>query len=163
MWSGSTGTTINWVYWCVRGPTTQWTRMLKGTQNSSENATTEPTMLSARNFPNVLMSSLSMKSHRRSTTSWTCFIHFPCRDHQHPNIYSFVFVFQTAGDSKSWRNSPLRHRSPQCRVCLCAGTGSGLCCPGRGRRRRCCSDSRLYTTSWFLQRRTKQIQTLHCS
>lgn len=54
--------------------------MLKGTQNSRENATTEPTMLSARNFPNVLMSSLSMKSHSRSMTSCTCFIHFPCRD-----------------------------------------------------------------------------------
>lgn len=71
-----------------------------------ENTTTDPTMLSARNFPregegvlrgkkkeysahanwllglnnspNVLMSSLSIKSHNRSITSCTCFMHFPC-------------------------------------------------------------------------------------
>lgn len=69
-----------------------------------ENTTTDPTMLSAKNFPReeegvlrkrtrflmpvdsyssnnspkVLMSSLSMKSHNRSITSWTCFMHFPC-------------------------------------------------------------------------------------
>lgn len=83
--------------------TTQWTRMLRGIQKMRENTTTEPTMLSARNFPegggvgvqkerrspcdfrafaghspNVLMSSLSMKSHNLSITSCTCFMHFPC-------------------------------------------------------------------------------------
>lgn len=84
--------------------TTQWTRILRGIQKMRENTTTDPTMLSAKNFPreeegglikrtsflmlvdsyssnyspNVLMSSLSMKSHNRSITSWTCFMHFPC-------------------------------------------------------------------------------------
>lgn len=84
--------------------TTQWTRILRGIQKMRENTTTDPTMLSARNFPrdekgvlrkrnvflmlldlycsnnspNVLMSSLSIKSHNRSITSWTCFMHFPC-------------------------------------------------------------------------------------
>lgn len=33
---------------------------------------------SSNNSPKVLMSSLSMKSHNRSITSWTCFMHFPC-------------------------------------------------------------------------------------
>lgn len=31
--------------------TTQWTRILRGIQKMRENTTTEPTMLSARNFP----------------------------------------------------------------------------------------------------------------
>lgn len=60
-------------------------------------------------------------------------------------------------------NVPLRHRSPQCRVCLYAGTGSCLFRPDTERRRRCCSDSRLYMTSWFLQRGKKQIEALCCS
>lgn len=31
--------------------TTQWTRILSGIQKMRENTTTDPTMLSARNFP----------------------------------------------------------------------------------------------------------------
>lgn len=142
--------------------TTQWTRMLSGTQNSREKVTTEATMLSARNFPNVLMSSFSINSHSRSTTSCTCLLHLPCTNRPPPPptlIHAPDFNVRV---SVCVSDVPLRHRSPRCRVCLYAGTGSCLFRSGTARRHHCCSDSRLYTTSWFLQRGQKQIQTLCC-
>ena len=136
------------------------------------------------------MSSLSIKSHNRSITSCTCFMHFPCDDKRNitlskqiKQIYKSVAVFVTFSiyvldclDLKEKRkktkhdikmtgsagilsmeqtvnrsgHSHPRHRSPQCRVFLYAGTGIGPSRPGRERRRRCCSDSRLYRMSLFL-------------
>lgn len=83
---------------------------------------------------------------------------------QHPPerwMSSFTSVRRIAGEAKRRWNLPLRRRSPQCRVCLYAGTGSCLLRPGRGRRRRRCSGSRLCTMSWFLQRGQTQMKTLH--
>lgn len=99
-------------------------------------------------LPNVLMSSLSIKSHNRSITSCTCFIHFPCDNKgtltlsksinplqcllHFISVSRAVICVGLCLDPKEKKlnmtvsagHSRPHHRSPQCRVFLCEGKGN---------------------------------------
>lgn len=126
--------------------------------------------IQTKHSPNVLMSSLSMKSHNLSMTSCTCFMHFPWNHKKtspknvffewfHPNGSLGLLSVNQSGKPDSYRwpsHLHFRHRNPQCRVCLCAETGS--CCSdhGRGYTPLSYSGSTPYTSSLSLSQRKEE-------
>lgn len=135
--------------WCLF-LTIQWTRILRGIQKMRENTTTEPTMLSAKNFPDEELKVGRILQAKRE--------HEMCDDQPKPptkrvyiqlvdkipqslnhilDLFHALPLFKKKGNQEVMRTFPgflveaLRfadshshRRSPQCRVCPSAGKES---------------------------------------